>query len=108
MLIRDISNPWQGKHFWDLPRKERSTMNILAPRPWDTIAYAFTCVVALFMTIFNLGFLRTHCEWVYQTTGIPGACGLGWGWIIISLVFLAIATYSGREFYLLLKERQGL
>jgi len=60
------------------------------------------------MVVFTLGFLSSHCEWVYQVTGIPGACGLGAGWIIIALAFLAIAGYSGRELYLLLKERAGV
>lgn len=83
-------------------------MNILAPRPWDTIAYASVCVVSLVMVVFNIGFISSHCEWVYQTTGIPGACGLGYGWAIFALGFLAIAVYSGREMYSLWKERGGL
>lgn len=83
-------------------------MNILAPRPWDSLAYAFICIVSLFMMVFNLGFIRTHCEWVYETTGIPGTCGLGYGWIVFSIMFLIIAMYSGRELFFLLRERQGL
>ncbi|OPX62525.1 MULTISPECIES: hypothetical protein [unclassified Methanoregula] len=81
-------------------------MNILAPRPWDTISYAAVCIIALAMAVFTLFFLSTHCEWVYQQTGIQGACGLGYGWGIFTLAFLAIAAYSGRELYLLLEERQ--
>jgi len=82
-------------------------MNMLVPQPWDSLSYAGVCIVSLAMVVFTLGFLSSHCEWVYQETGIPGACGLGAGWIIVALAFLAIAGYSGRELYKLLKERAG-
>ena len=81
-------------------------MNLLAPHPWDTIAYGFVCAVSLAMVIFTLGFLSTHCEWVYATTGIPGACGLGYGWIVFALGFSAIAVYSGWQVYAIWKEQQ--
>lgn len=82
-------------------------MNILAPRPWDSIAYASVCIIAIAMAVFTFFFLSAHCEWVYVMTGIAGACGLGYGWLVFTLAFLAIAVYSGRELYLLLVERQG-
>lgn len=81
-------------------------MNLLAPRPWDTISYASVCIIALAMAVFTLFYLSSHCEWVERQTGISGACGLGYGWVVFTLAFLAIAAYSGRELYLLLKERQ--
>jgi hypothetical protein len=82
-------------------------MNMLVPRPWDSLSYAGVCIVSLAMVVFTLGFLSSHCEWVYQETGIPGACGLGAGWIIVALAFLAIACWSGWELYRLLRERAG-
>lgn len=82
-------------------------MNLLAPRPWDSISYAAVCIIALAMAVFTLFFLSSHCEWVAAETGVQGACGLGYDWILVTLAFLAIAAYAGRELYLLLKERQG-
>lgn len=81
-------------------------MNLIVPQPWESVSYAVVCIVALAMAVFTLGFVSSHCEWVYATTGIPGACGIGWGWAVIALIFLAIAAYSGRELFLLLKEKQ--
>jgi uncharacterized membrane protein len=81
-------------------------MNILVPRPWDSVSYAAVCIIALAMAVFTLGFLWSHCEWVEEQTGIAGACGLGYGWIIITLIFIAIAVYAGRELVWTLKERE--
>lgn len=81
-------------------------MNLLVPQPWESVSYAAVCIVALAMAVFTLGFVSSHCEWVYTTTGIPGACGIGYGWVVIALIFLAIATYSGRELLLLMRERR--
>ncbi len=82
-------------------------MNLLVPRPWESIAYAVVCIIALAMGVFTLGFLSSHCEWVEEQTGIAGACGLGCGWIIITLIFLAIAVYAGWELSRTLKEQKG-
>ncbi len=82
-------------------------MNLLVPRPWDAIAYAVVCIIALAMAVFTLGFLSSHCGWVEEQTGIPGACGLGCGWIIIAIVFFAIALYAGWELSRTLTERKG-
>lgn len=72
-------------------------MNPAAPPLWESVSYALVCIVALAMAVFTLAFVSSHCEWVYQETGIPGACGLGYGWAVIALAFLAIAVYAGRE-----------
>ena len=80
-------------------------MNDLLPRPWDTIAYAFVCIVSLAMVVFNIVFVSSHCEWVYETTHVVSACGTGPGWILFALMFLAVAVYSGWELYRLMKER---
>ena len=81
-------------------------MNDLLPWPYDAIAYGFVCVLSLAMVVVTLGFLSYHCVWVEETTGIPGACGLGAGWILFALGFLAIAAYSGMQLYSLGKERE--
>lgn len=81
-------------------------MNDLMPRPWDTIAYGLVLVISLAMMVFIVVFLSSHCEWVYETTGITGACGIGSGWTAFALGFFAIAVYSGWELYRLLKARE--
>ncbi len=83
-------------------------MNILVPRPWDSVSYAGVCIISLFMFVLTFFFISAHCEWVEASTGIGGACGLGVWWIVFSLMFLAIAMYAGRELFLLLRERQGM
>jgi hypothetical protein len=82
-------------------------MNILAPHPWDSVAYAGICILSLAMAVIIPGFIQSHCEWVYATTGISGACGLGAGWILLTLAFLAIAAYAGMQLYGSWKERQA-
>ena len=81
-------------------------MNELLPRPWDSIAYALVCVVSLAMAVFNIVFLSAHCEWIYEKTGVPGACGIGPFWLFFAIGFLVIAAYSGWELYRLLRKRQ--
>lgn len=81
-------------------------MNYLAPHPWDQVAYAVTAIIALLMAAIVPLVIASHCEWVYQATGIEGACGLGAGWILIMLAFLAIAAYAGRELYRIRLERR--
>ena len=83
-------------------------MNDLLPRPWDSIAYGFVCVVSLAMTVFNIVFVSAHCEWLSETTGVPGACGLAVpAWLIFAFGFLVVAAYAGWELYRLLKKRQA-
>jgi hypothetical protein len=80
------------------------TMNDLLPRPWDAIAYAIVLLVSLGSLLAVVFFISSHCEWVYQETGVQGACGLGAGWVVVELVFLAIAGYSGWQLYASWKE----
>ncbi len=83
-------------------------MNELLPRPWDSVAYGAVCIVCLAIAVFNIGFLSSHCEWVYETTHIEGACGLAVPfWILFAVGFLAVAAYSGWELYRTLREREG-
>jgi len=83
------------------------TMNALFPRPWDAIAYWLTLIISLAMAIEVILFTSSHCDQVYQQTGVPGACGLGIGWIIVCMAFLVIAGYSAWELYGLHKERNA-
>lgn len=80
------------------------TMNDLLPRPWDAIAYCLVLLVSLGSLLAIVFFISSHCEWVYQETGVQGACGLGIGWVIVELVFLLIAGYSGWQLYTIRNE----
>lgn len=82
-------------------------MNYLFPRPWDTIAYWLTLLLSLGMLAEVIVFISSRCERVLEQTGTPGACGLGIGWALICIAFLAIAGYSGYELYGLWRERRG-
>jgi hypothetical protein len=79
-------------------------MNDLLPPPYDRYAYGSVCALALAMAVFIVFFVSSHCEWVYETTHIEGACGLGGGWMIFALGFLIVAAYAGWEYYRLLHE----
>lgn len=74
-------------------------MHDRASCPWDLYAYVFSLIISLVMFAAVLLFISSHCERVLQSTGIPGACGLGVGWILFSLSFLVIAGYSAWEIY---------
>jgi hypothetical protein len=50
-------------------------------------------------------FITSHCANVLESTGAPGTCGIGIGWILFCIGFLAIAGYSGWNLYLLLREK---
>jgi hypothetical protein len=82
-------------------------MSVQTPRPWEIVAYSATLLIALAMVVVIPVYIPTHCEWVYETTGIKGACNLGAGWILFTLAFLAIAVYSAWQLYGLFKARQG-
>lgn len=89
------------------PAELSLTMNDLLPRPWDAIAYAIVLLISLGMLLAVVFFISSHCEWVYQETGIQGACGIGNGWILFELPFLVIAVYSGWQLYGIWKEQKG-
>jgi hypothetical protein len=78
-----------------------------APQPWEIIAYSGTLFISLAMAVIIPVYISSHCEWVYATTGIDGACGLHAGWTLFTLAFLAIAVYSAWQLYRLLKVRQA-
>jgi hypothetical protein len=82
-------------------------MNDLLPRPWDAIAYALVLLVSLGSLLLVVFFISSHCEWVYQQTGVQGACGLGIGWVVVELVFLAIAGYAAFQLYGTWKESEA-
>jgi len=81
-------------------------MNDLLPCPWDTIAYGLVFLISLSMLFATVFFISSHCEWVYEETGIPGACGLHAGWIIFELAFLAIAAYAGWQIFGIWREHR--
>jgi hypothetical protein len=80
-------------------------MSVQTPRPWEIAAYGSTLVISLLMAVIGPAYIKSHCEWVYTTTGIQGACGLGAGWLLFTLAFLAIAVYSAWQLYELWKAR---
>jgi hypothetical protein len=82
-------------------------MNDLLPRPWDAIAYALVLLVSLGSLFAVVFFISSHCEWVFQETGVDGACGLGIGWVVVELIFLGIAGYAAFQLYDSWKESAG-
>ncbi|WP_321508138.1 hypothetical protein [uncultured Methanoregula sp.] len=80
-------------------------MNELLPRPLDAIAYGFTLVLSLGMIAAIIFFIATRCERILEQTGTGGACGIGIGWILFCIAFLAIAIYSAAQLCGLWKER---
>jgi hypothetical protein len=82
-------------------------MNDLLPRPWEAIAYAVVLLVSSGSLLAVVFFISSHCEWVYQETGVQGACGLGGWWYLVEFSFLAIAAYSGWQLYGTRREQKG-
>lgn len=71
--------------------------------PWELYAYGFSLVLALVMFAAVILFTSAHCQNVLAATGTPGACGLGIGWILFAIAFLALAAYSAWELARILK-----
>ena len=80
-------------------------MNLLVPRRWEAFLYGFVLFLSLSMAAAVILFISSHCERVMESTGTAGACGLGVGWILFLLGFLAVAGYAGWQLYRVLQER---
>ena len=94
---KTISSPGQ---------KNQITMNDLLPRPYDAIAYGFTLILSLVMIVSILVFITTRCGRILEETGTGGACGVGVGWILFCIAFLAIAAYSAWQLHGVLREKK--
>lgn len=60
-------------------------------------AYGASLAIALVMVVAVVLYTSAHCKSVLDAAGTPGACGLGIGWLLFALAFLAIAAYSAWE-----------
>jgi len=75
------------------------------PRPaWIAYVYWAALAVSLLMLAATITFIASHCERVLESTGTPGACGLGLWWILFCAAYIAIAGYSAWEIHRLQKE----
>lgn len=74
---------------------------------WEVYAYSFSLILSLAMMAAVILFTSSHCKNVLGSTGMPGACGLGVGWLLFVVAFLAIAGYSGWELLRIMKAKKS-
>jgi uncharacterized BrkB/YihY/UPF0761 family membrane protein len=72
-------------------------------RTWELWSYGFVLVLSLFMLAATVIFVFLHCRLVLAADSIPGTCGVGIGWVLVSLAFVAIAGYAGWQLYGMVK-----